>query len=287
MQKTIRTITGILIMFLTFQVASGADTLRIHLTLKHRLDDKGRTQGYTTIRQKFYTPEQVLFREINYDEKTSRINSYVFYFHEADRLVSAETYNGSDSLLYIIRYRYDASGRESGTDSLIMAAGKWYTAGRVEKSYNQEGKLVLQTQYTGGKKTGTVKISYDPAGNPTRLSAKYKQGSGKAVKSETRVFAYNPDHLLAQVTSSGRDLKNTAYENREVYTYNAQRLPETITLSGTAFPVSLIKTCRYLPSGSLTLYQEADPTGKISLLLQYDYKKHYMDRGTQVSRLGN
>jgi hypothetical protein len=286
MQQTFRTLTGILLMFLSLQGVSGADTLRIHLTFKHRLDAEGRTQGYTAINQKFYTPEQVLFREISYDENSSQISNYIFYFHEAGRLVSAEAYNASDSLLYVIKHRYDAEGREAGADSLIMSGGRLIIAGRVEMKYNAGGKPVQRTEYTGSKKTGTVKISYDPAGNLTKLSAKYKPASGKPVKSESRLYSYNADRTLSQVAGSGKDMKGNAFANKEMYTYNPQGLKETVTLSGTSFPMSLVKTYRYLPSGSLSLYQEADPSGKISLLLQYDYKKHFMDRGTQVSRLG-
>jgi hypothetical protein len=32
------------------------------------------------------------------------------------------------------------------------------------------------------------------------------------------------------------------------------------------------------------IYEEYDGEGKITLLLEYDYKKHYMETGSQVSR---
>lgn len=286
MQHPFRNLTGILLLFLSLQGASGADTLRIQLTLKHRLDAAGRTQGYTAINQKFYTPDMVFFREINYDDKTSQISGYVFYFHDAGRLVSAEAYDTSDSLRYIVKHRYDARGREDGTDSLVMSGGRLIPAGRVENTYNAAGMLIQRKEYTGSRKTGTVKISYGPAGYPVMQAARYKPASGKPLKSETRRYTYLADNKLSQVTSSGKDMKGSAFANQEAYTYDSQGLKETVTLSGTLFPVALVKTYRYLPSGALSLYQEADPSGVISLLLQYEYKKHYMDRGIQVSRLG-
>jgi hypothetical protein len=44
-----------LIMLMILSSVSAADTLKIHLTYKHRLDKEGHTQGYVTVSQKFYT----------------------------------------------------------------------------------------------------------------------------------------------------------------------------------------------------------------------------------------
>jgi hypothetical protein len=39
----------------------------------------------------------------------------------------------------------------------------------------------------------------------------------------------------------------------------------------------------YLPSGAPSIYEEHNSQGTIIHLIEYDYRKHYMDKGTQIS----
>ncbi len=47
--------------------------------------------------------------------------------------------------------------------------------------------------------------------------------------------------------------------------------------------MDLLKHTNTWVRDKISLYEESNTAGKYSLILQYDYKKHYMDRGTQVS----
>jgi YD repeat-containing protein len=282
---TRKTMYIVLILLLSWQV-SGADTLRINLIYKHRLDAAGRTQGYSTVRQQFFTPEQVLFREIAYDEQTSHITTYTFFFHEGNRLSSAETYNAKDSLLWILKYRYDVSGKKTGIDSLITSGNSLVSAGSRNFIYNAGGRIVKTKEFVAGKPAGTVQYSYDGAGNLIRVSKKFKPVSGRKVKSETLVYMYNSVPRIVEVAVSGKTMQKGTFLNKLTCGYTDNGQLATVNCTGTDYSSGLVKTYRYLPSGALSLYQETDAAGKFSLLLQYDYKKHFMDRGTQISRLG-
>lgn len=273
-----------LILLISLQV-NGADTLRIHLTYKHRLDAEGRTQGYNTINQQFYTPEQVLFREIRYDEKTSQISQYTFFFHDGDRLSSEESYNAGDSLLWILKYRYDAAGRKSGFDSLVPSGNSLVLAGSKDFLYDAGGRVSKIKESVTGKKAGTVSFTYDASGKLIRETRKFKPVSGKKVKSETLLYTYNSVQGL-EVAISGKTMEKGTFANKATYSFTENGQVASVNLSGTDYPSGQVNTYKYMPSGAKSLYQETDAAGKFRLLLQFDYKKHYMDRGTQISRLG-
>jgi hypothetical protein len=284
--KNIRTLTEslpVIILLLVSTVVQAADTLKINLTYKHKLDDAGRTQGYITINQKFYTPDQVLFREINYDEQTSQISNYIFYFYTADKLSTEECYNQKDSLMYILKHEYNEDGKEADIVKFEPVNGSMEVTGRIVKSYDKSGIIVRQKEYIG-KKTGiSTAYFYDDRGMLIKQKKNFKSASRQTLKNETRMYSYNPDKSVAQVTVAGKDASIGLFQETEDYTYNDKGWLSVIRITGNYHPAGLVKTFKYLNTGALSQYQESDAAGKISLLLQYDYKKHFMDRGAQVS----
>jgi hypothetical protein len=273
------------IVFLTGLSSSviAADTLKIHLTYKHKLDDAGRSQGYTTINQKFYTPDQVLFREINYDEQSGQIASYVFYFYAGDKLSTEECYNQKDSLLYILKHEYDAAGRESQELRFEPVSGIMQVIRTIAKSYDQKGKMIAKKEYEGKKLGVSVRYDYEMAGLLARENQKYKAVSKQPLKIKTLSYIYNPDKTVKQVIISAKDLLNNSFQGAEDYTYNGKGQLSSIRFSGPDYPAGLVKTYKYLDSGVISICQESDAAGNISKILQYDYKKHYMEKGVQVS----
>src|SRR4030043_1105512 len=110
----------ILILFAAIPVTQAADTIKIHLTYLHQIPDGLHTQGYITINQKFFTPDDTLFREINYDRKTKQISNYIFYFYRDNRLFTEECYNAHDSLLFIRHFEYDVAGNVLAVSTFEM-----------------------------------------------------------------------------------------------------------------------------------------------------------------------
>jgi len=260
-----------------------ADTLKIHLTYKHRLDIDGRTQGFITINQKFYTPDQQLFREINYNEQNGQIENYTFYFYADGKLYTEECYNQKDSLMYILKHDYDAAGRETGIVRLAPGSGGVEFAGKTVNTYDKTGKLGKQKIYFG-KKAGSINsFTYNKAGNLQAEKRKFKPVSKHTLKAENRAFSYRADNKLDKVIVTGQDASGGSFQRTEAYSYDEAGRVSTISITGNDLPDGLVKTYKYLVSGAMSLYEESNTPGKFSLILQYDYKKHYMDRGTQVS----
>jgi hypothetical protein len=262
-----------------------ADTLKIHLTYKHKVNNMGQTSGYITINQRFYTPEDVLFREINYDETTSQIKNYTFYFYKNNRLYTEECYNQQDSLQYILKHEYDAAGHEILVTRLVPVSGQPLPDGKTVKSYDGNGRIIGQKEYTGKKTAVLTRYRYDDSGKLERESSIYKKLAANSLKTEKKNYRYDATGSLLNAQISGKNNDNKAFQYQETYAYNDKGLVSSIKKSESIqIPLSE-KTFRYLDSGAPSLYQESNANGTITLILQYDYKKHYMDRGTQVSFL--
>jgi hypothetical protein len=283
MRTLIRLLPVISILMMIPRLGTAADTLKIHLTYKHKLDEAGRTQGYITINQKFYTPDDVLFREINYNEKNGQIENYIYYFYEGGRISTAECYSHKDSLLYIVKHEYNGTGKEIAELRYEPLNGVPQVMRKTAKSYDKNGRLLSLKEYTGKKLGASIRYKYEIQGLLAQENRKFKPISKQPLKTQAILYSYNPDKTLRQVIHTGKDLSNKTFQESEDFTYNEKGLLSTIKITGTNYPAGLVKTYKYLISGSLSFCQESDAAGKNNKILQYDYKKHYMDRGVQVS----
>lgn len=263
--------------------AFAADTLKIHLIYKHKLDNEGHTKGSVTVSQKFYTPDQQLFREIKYDEISGLLTEYTFYFYKDGKLFTEECYNQKDSLMYILKHGYDASGRENEISRLEPGATGLVTTSRTVNAYDKAGKLHQQKIYFG-KKTGSVTTYvYNKDGNLQSENMKFKPESKKNLKSENRTYSYTADRKIDKVSVTGQDLSGKSIQRSEVYSYDNKGYLSSVSVTGNDLPEGLVKTYKYSGTGSISLYEESNSAGKYTLILEYDYRKHYMDRGMQVS----
>jgi hypothetical protein len=128
-----------------------------------------------------------------------------------------------------------------------------------------------------------IKFSYNKPGLLIREIKTYKPLANRNVKNETREFSYNSVGSISQVLIKGRDSSNKAYQLREEYTYNEKKLLAAVNSYSDQNSPKTERSWKYLDSGVLSIYQESAENGKLVLLLQYDYKKHFMDQGTQIS----
>jgi hypothetical protein len=260
-----------------------ADTLKVHLTYKHRITAENRTSGYSTIKQKFFTPDDTLIREINYDENTSQISSYIFYFYNNKRLFTEECYSGNDSLMYIFKHDYDEAGNEYSLTRYKPGKEGIYVSGKTERVFNKNNKVITEDTWYGKKNGSVARYSYDEAGFLVSMASKFKPVSGSVYKSVTKTYLYDPVHRLKQTITAYMTFSKEAYNITEDYAYNDNGLLDEITVTDSRNKNMTILSYKYLPGGSLSMYQVADTSGKILELLQYDYKKHLMNIGTQVS----
>jgi hypothetical protein len=287
MRQSIRNIILSGILLILAQTAGAADTLKIHLTYKHKLNDAGQTTGYITIKQQFYSPDGILFREIRYDENTLQIAGYVFYFYKNGRLFTQEFYNQKDSLQYILKHEYDQAGNEILLTKLVPVLKDLTVTEKTVKTYRNDRKL-LQQKIFYGKRVGKITAyKYSGTGQLEKEMNTFKPAAKAALKQETKEYSYSPENRITQVIVTGKDLRGNPYQYREEYGYNNQGLLSSVKKINISNAQSGEINYKYLQTGTPSLYEEHDATGKLTLLLQYDYKKHYMDRGTQVSYYEN
>jgi hypothetical protein len=276
---------ALIAIFLLMNISSvfAADTLKIHLTYKHRLDSEGHTKGYITVSQKFYTPEQQLFREIKYNEKTGQIADYTFYFYKDGKLFTEECYSQKDSLMYILKHGYDAAGRENEVVRFEPRSGGMEATTRTVTTYGKTGKVTLQKVYFGKKAGSVTSYVYNKDGSLQSENRKSKPVSNLNLKTEKKIFTYNADQKVDKATVSGKDFTGNSIQRSEEYTYDDKGRLSGASVTGNDLPEGLSKTYSYLDSGLISLYQESNKAGLFTLILQYDYKKHYMEQGNQVS----
>lgn len=281
--KAIKNTLTALCFLMILSSASAADTLKIHLTYKHKLDKEGHTLGYVTVSQKFFTPEQQLFREINYNESSGQITDYTFYFYKDGKLFTEECYNQKDSLMYILKHEYDESGREKAIVRLEPRSGSLVEISKTVNSFDKSGRLLQQKKYFGKKAGSISSFSYDKEGSLQTENHKFKPVSGNHIAAEKRTYIYKSDKKLDKVDVTGKDIKGKSFQRAETYSYDEKGNLSAVSITGSDLPEGLIKTYKYLGPGIISLYEESNAAGIFGLILQYDYKKHFMDRGTQVS----
>jgi YD repeat-containing protein len=287
MKKVLKNLFFFVILSGVAQFSEAADTIKINLTYKHKLNDAGQTTGYITTNQKFYSPDGILFREISYDETTLLISSYVFYFYRSGKLFTEEVHNSSDSLMYILKHDYDQAGYETQVTKMIPVGSGLINAGKTVMNYDSRHLLLRTKKYSGERLSAVTQYKYDPAGRLINENTSYKPAAKALLKKENRVYAHSENGKISQVTITGKDLAGKSFQSNEAYGYTGQGWLSSVVVNGTNSVQVGKKVYKYFPSGGMSLYEEYDSNGKIILLLQYDYKKHYMDTGTQVSYYEN
>jgi hypothetical protein len=264
--------------------SQAADTLKVHRISKQKVNDKGQVQGYVTISQKFYTPNDTLFREINYDEQTGQISTYLFYFYTSGRLNTKECYNQHDSLLYIMKYDYNSSGKEVRMTKLIPGDGNFIVAGKTVNKFDGGGRLIRQKEYFGKQAGITRNYRYDKSGLLQEESSRFKPVAGDTLSSEVRVYTYQPDKSISEAVISGKDVRNNSFVFKDSYSYNKSGLLNSVKRMNSSGNQICEKIYQYTVNGSLSTYEERDANGKADLVLLYEYIKHFMNSGTQNSR---
>jgi len=267
-------------------IISAADTLKIHLTYKHELNTEGQSMGFKTIVQQFYLPDGTFLREINYNDSTGQIDRYMFNFYKNNMLFTQEYYNSRDSLLYILKHEYDANGNEIILTRIIPKGKTLETIEKVVKSYS--GKNITSRKTWFGNTPGAMsQYKYDKSGLLLQEKTVFKQIANADVKNEVKVYSRNSTGQITLVDIKGKDLSGKSYHFKEEYSYDEKGLVSLIkrlNIDGTPIHERIFK---YFPSGVPSFYEEMNTAGKRNLMLQYEYKKHFMEKGTQVSRYEN
>lgn len=264
-----------------FEALFGADTLKIHLTYKHKLNPLGQTTGYITVVQKFFTPEDTLFREVFYNEATAQIDRYVFYFYNAGRLSTAEEYNSNDKLIRIRQYNHNGNSHLESIVEWTPHNDQMRITGKTTFGLNEEGNILHEKTSVEGKTVLTIKRKYNQNGQVVAEKVVRKPGAPSGNRKEFKSFAYG-NGVLLELNTTGRDLSNKPFAFKDTYFYNDNRQLVSVKRfsSGILLSEDIYK---YLRSGALSQHQQNNTDGLPVKLLQYEYKKHFMEKGTQVS----
>jgi hypothetical protein len=275
-------LTGLL---LTISLVSGAaDTLKIDLTYKHKLDSAGHTLGRIVVNQKLHTADGRLFREISFNETTGQISGYVFYFYSNDRLFTKEYYGQNDSLLYILKYDYDEAGNNIVLTRLVPGGSGLLAVEKTVREFNSKKEPVQETVYYGKKAGSTTRYLYSAEGLLQQATSKFKPFSLSVNKEITFQYSYAPDSKVKEVQVSGKNNQGNPFRYSEEYVYSTNGQLSQIKTTGTGNELVRRREYNYLTGAVISTYKEYNAKDIMTMVLEYDYKKHYMEPGTQVSR---
>lgn len=286
-----RLIQSLLWMFSLMMTGSSsllaADTLKIVQISRHWVDSANKSIKKMVIEQQFFTKDDTLFRKIYYSETTGQITGYMRCFYRNGRLFTEETYNSNDSLKDIMKHEYNAAGDLIILTKLVPEQGRLIEKERILNTYDADHRLLTEKK-TFEKKTGIITtFIYNAAGSLITESTKYKKAANSLLKAESRTLSYLPDNQLSQVKYTAKEKSGTLLQYTEDYVYNDQGKMSGIRYSGKNEPSVTEKVYKYYANGKLRVIEDHDAAGKITYLLHYEYKEHFMDRGTEVSYYEN
>ncbi len=260
-----------------------ADTVKIHITYKHHIVDGKFTRGMHVSNQKFYTNDGRLFREINYDDSTYQISSYIFYFYKNGKVYTEETFSNNDSLVNIIKYDYDPAGNLMQKTIYVPGTEKLKISEQYNYKYNSRKSLISVTAYTENKKTGLTKYKYDLTGRLIKEQTVKKPLQPDDIANEHKMYTYNDKGLTSAIEIKRRLRNGDELQLKEFRKYDdTSQIIEIKTLDNNGNKVSS-KIYQYLMPGFPNTYEEKDKDDNITYQAHFDYKIHFMEIGTQQS----
>ncbi|MFO7369301.1 MAG: hypothetical protein R6X09_03410 [Bacteroidales bacterium] len=264
-----------------------ADSLKIIQVSRHWVDSANKSVKKMVIEQQFFTKDDTLFRKIFYSETTGQISGYMRCFYKNGRLFTEETFSSKDSLEYILKYEYNPAGDLIILTRLVPEQGNLVEKEKTLKTYDPDHKLIAEKK-TFEKKTGIItSFTYNTAGLLVTESKKYKKAAKSPFKLESKTYSYSPYNLVSQVKYAAKDNSGGLFQHTEDYGYNEKGKLTGISYSGKDKPPIAEKVYKYYNNGKLRVIEDHDAAGKIIYLLHYEYKEHFMDRGTEDSYYEN
>ena len=100
------------LMWLNGFVFAQQDSIKYEIMQVFKIVDGKKTAASFVKKQKTYTIDNRLIREITFDDSTRQTLNYTFYFYKDNRLFSEECHDKSDSIRYIILHKYNSKGLE-------------------------------------------------------------------------------------------------------------------------------------------------------------------------------
>lgn len=264
-----------------------ADSLKIVQVSRHWVDSANKSIKKMVIEQQFFTKDDTLFRKIFYSETTGQITGYMRCHYKNGRLFTEETFSTKDSLEFIMKHEYNPAGDLVVLTKLVPEQGNLVEKEKTLKTYGPDHKLIAEKR-TFNKKTGIItSFTHNTAGLLVTESIKYRKAAKSLYKLESQTYSYSPDNRLLQVKYAAKDNSGRLFQYTEEYSYNEKGELAGIRYAGQDKPPIAEKVYKYYNNGKLRVIEDHDATGKIIYLLHYEYKEHFMDRGTEDSYYEN
>jgi hypothetical protein len=158
------------------------------------------------------------------------------------------------------------------------------SAEKTVQVYNNNRKVIQQKKYYGRQLGSLTKYQYTPSGFLSQEISKFKPSAKSSSKQENKSYSYSPGKMLSQIVVTGKDFTNKPYQYREEYGYDDKGWLSAVKTLDASNVLTGTKVYKYFTGGAINIYEEYNAEGSLAVLLEYDYKKHYMEPGTQVSR---
>jgi hypothetical protein len=259
------------------------DSIKYQNTRVYVIENGNKTEAFHVSNQKTFSAiDDRLIREVNFDDSTTKIQDYTFYFYRNGKLFTEESYSGNDTLIYIIRHEYNDKGLEENVNKLERINGILTATAKTVYVYDSEGQILYKKEFSNKKRPFRVTHYLYSSGNLIREQQKSKK-TADGIALRIIDYQYAPDGKLKSKSMSEKNTKKVISVYSENHQYNDNGDLKIVEKKDVKGNIIVTRNFEYYANGSLRNYYETDRDGKMLIYYSYIYKYHKINLGNQRS----
>ncbi|MBN2522520.1 MAG: hypothetical protein JXB24_04565 [Bacteroidales bacterium] len=252
---------------------SQPDTIVAENIYKYEVLDGKRTPKKQITKQNTYDLQGKLIRQIVFGDSLMNIEQYTAFIYDSDKLVSEETFDGTNSIMEIRRYRYGQNHLVSNVDVYGKENNSIALTEKIQ--YEYDDTLLIHREVLNRKNKWLIKANYAYSENEHTESILYKKGYRKDKLKQTETISYFENHTMIRALTNKLYYTGETEEISIEYEYD-QRINKVIKeiwmFSNDTIP-KLVEY-RYTPEGIKTGECLVDEDRNYLEFTGFERKKH-------------
>jgi hypothetical protein len=258
------------------------DSIRYQNMSVFEIRDGKKTASYFIKNQKTFTMDDLLIREIDFDDSTKHIQHYIFYFYRDGKLFTEEKHKANDSIQSIIRHKYFSNGLEKERAILERNKGKMKVTVKSTYTYDKAGQMIVMKE-NGPVKKSSCTTTYSYASGHLVKEESIAKNPADNIISRTTEYQYDQDGKLTIKSVSNRDKNGNGTTYTETYAYNDKGRVKKTEVRNAENMISVVKNYEYYANGNIRNYYEQDVNGATLLFHTFIIKNYKINLGNQKS----
>jgi len=252
---------------------SQPDTIIAENIYKYEVLDGKRTPKKHITKQNTYDLQGKLIRQIVFRDSLMNIEQYTAFIYDCDKLISEETFDSTNSVMEIRRYRYGPNHLVSNVD--IYRKENINIALTEKIQYEYDDTLLIHREVLNRKNKWLIKANCTYSENEHTESILYKKGYRKDKLKQTETISYFENNTMIRAVTNKLYYTGETEEITVEYEYDSRfnkALKEIWTFSYDTVP--RIVEYRYRPDGIKTGECVVDENHNYLEFTGFEWKKH-------------